>query len=114
MRDVPSLIGATLRTIAPMARPYGGQMAKQTEHLLDRPRLRDWIVYLWALGITAGVTTALGDYRTDANVVTDSAFWMDLAFAIGVQSFLFMVLPAWLRRSLRRRSASRQRTRTRV
>ena len=89
-------------------------MAKQTEHLLDRPLLRDWIVYLWALGVAAGVATALGDYQTDSNVVTDSAFWIDLAFAVGVQSFFFMVLPAWLRRSLRRRSASRQRTRPRV
>jgi hypothetical protein len=72
MQDVPSLIGATLRTIAPMARPYGGQMAKQTEHLLDRPLLRDWIVYLWALGIAAGVATALSDYQTSHRNISGS------------------------------------------
>lgn len=91
-----------------------GQMTKQTERLLDRPLLRDWIVYLWALGLAAGVATSLGDYPGDGSVVTDSAFWIDLAFAVVVQSVIFMVLPAWVRRSLRRRAASHQRTRPRI
>jgi hypothetical protein len=87
--------------------------------LWDSPILKDWIAYVAVVGVIAGIPDVVKSYRTvtfDAFgsvhrglIELSLAFFVDLAFAVGVQLLLFGIVPAVVRRAVRsRRSRSRQ------
>lgn len=75
--------------------------------LLDRPLWRDWVVWLWALGLVAALSSIVGDYTgSTASGFTVTAVLVDVVLAVVVQTFLFAWLPAKIRQAFRARRQS--------
>ena len=84
--------------------PQPQQAAKPA--LFDRPLYKDWIVWLAAVAIFAGVSGVVGDYNNASltpgvNAGMTGAETLDITFAAAFQFFLFGILPAVLRRGYR-------------
>lgn len=76
--------------------------------MLRRPLYKDWIFWLWAVMCFAGIRSSL-DYYPDG-IRTDFerlAFTFDVALVLGINSVLFLVIPAAIRGAIRRGRARR-------
>jgi hypothetical protein len=72
--------------------------------LMDRPLVRDWIFWLW-LGVSfvfviSGISQ---DYAGSAgNGFTAGAAFVDVVVRLGFTALLFLLIPALIRRAVRR------------
>lgn len=66
--------------------------------MLDRPVWKDWVFYLWLIGLAAGV-------------VAPHSTVFDLVFNLVVQTLIFLVIPGTLRAFWRRRKTNKKASR---
>ena len=75
--------------------------------LLRRPLHKDWIMWLWMVALVAVVQPTIGRHTySDFNgkvTTVDVTLLIDLAMSFGIQTLLFMLLPAAIRRHFARK-----------
>lgn len=77
--------------------------------MLRRPLYRDWIFWLWGLMTFVGIKSTLDYYPDGIRTGFDRmAFTIDVAIVLGVNTLLFLLLPAGIRRAVRRGRARRK------
>jgi hypothetical protein len=71
--------------------------------LFNKPIWKDWIVYLWLFATWAVVAPTIQDYPAPRTPEDNLALTIDIAIAVVVQTLVFLLLPAVIRRAVRKR-----------